>query len=70
MRATKHQSQKSDLEMMSSHSKFTDGIVPQALNSMLSIYNEYKNGFIRDNYDLKMSFLEIYNDKIIDLLQE
>jgi len=55
---------------MSSHSKFTDGIVPQALNSMLSIYNEYKNGFIRDNYDLKMSFLEIYNDKIIDLLQE
>lgn len=56
--------------MMSSHSKFTDGIVPQALNSMLSIYNEYKNGFIRDNYDLKMSFLEIYNDKIIDLLQE
>jgi hypothetical protein len=53
---------------MSSHSNFTDGIVPQALNQILYIYNEYQKGFIRDNYDLKMTFLEIYNDKIIDLL--
>ena len=52
-----HESQMSNIDMLSDREpSFNDGIVPQALSHILKIYNEYQNGFIRKNYDLKQIF--------------
>lgn len=46
-----------------------DGILPRALRLICEDFNSAQNQVIRENYDLKMSVLEIYNDQLTDLLQ-
>jgi len=43
-----------------------NGLIPRALESIMSQFNN--NSFVSANCVLKLSFLEIYNDSISDLL--
>ena len=44
------------------------GIIPEAIALITNEYKNYKNGKFAANYELKIQFLEIYNDSISDLL--
>ena len=44
------------------------GIIPRAIEILSKEYAQYKGGLFRRNYELKVSFLEIYNDQVSDLL--
>ena len=46
-----------------------DGILPRSLKLILSILND-KNNSISSNRILKLSYFEIYNDKIFDLVDD
>lgn len=42
------------------------GLIPRALKSIFKLYNQ--NAFVQANCVLKLSFMEIYNDVLMDLL--
>lgn len=46
----------------------TGGIIPRAIKQIVCEYQRYQDGFVRQNFILKMSVVEIYNDVISDLL--
>lgn len=46
----------------------TGGIIPRAIKQIVCEYQRYQDGFVRQNFILKMSVVEIYNDSISDLL--
>jgi hypothetical protein len=42
------------------------GLIPRALESLFNLYEQ--NKFVRESCIFKVSFLEIYNDILVDLL--
>lgn len=48
----------------------TGGIIPRAIKQIVCEYQRYQDGFVRQNFILKMSVVEIYNDVISDLLSD
>lgn len=41
-----------------------EGMIPRAIDQILELYQNFNEGFISQHFELKASFLEIYNDNI------